>query len=204
MSLRDQLLAKGLVSKKRAKVLDREAKRDRKSKQAHRKKKAQVDAERRAAQAEADRAQQQRVLAARTAARKAQEIVDQQVKIRSLILGNRIPGKGPVPYYHRTEDGRTLHRLSLPPAVAGWLRAGRAAVVVLQHPGQDPEYMVINGGAASELSELAPHLVLAHVTDATGISAPDEAFLIRDWEPSLGPHRVPGSATAATSPQRDA
>ena len=198
MSLRDQLLAKGLVSKKRARSLDREAKRDRKKKQANRQKKKAVEAEAAARAAAAERARVERVKAARIAARKAQEVVDRQARIRSLILGNRIPGRGRVPYFHRGVDGRTLNRLQLPEAVAGWLRAGKAGVVVLDHPGQEPEYVVVNAGAARELLELAPSLVLAFVTNTEGISQPDEAFLERDWEPSLAAHRVRDGSSSST------
>ncbi|MFK7930903.1 MAG: DUF2058 family protein [Myxococcota bacterium] len=198
MSLRDQLLAKGLVSKKRAKSLDRQSKQERKKSQANRKKKKVLDAERNAtlSAAEADRVE--RVRKARLAAKQAQTVLDAQARIRSVILGNRIPGRGRVPYFHRGLDGRTVYKMSLPEPIAGWLRSGRAAVVALQHRGQEPEYVVVNASAARELLQTAPHLVLTFVQETSGISEAEEAFLVVDWEPSLSAHRVAPSASPCT------
>jgi len=191
VSLRDQLLAKGLVSKKRAKHIERELKQQRKKKQSRRKKKKQVEREQQVrAEAEAQREREQRQ-AVRRAAAKAQEELQRSTRIRSLILGNRIRSRGRVPYWHKTLDSAELHRMEVSEGVAWALRAGEAAIVAhIRGLGAEPEYLVVNAGTARELLELAPERVVTFVRDTKGISAPDERFLEADWEISLVPRRA--------------
>ena len=192
MSLRDQLLAKGLVSKKRAKHIDRELKKDRKKKQSRRKKKKQAEREQQAAEEARLEAEKERRSAARRAAAEARELQETITRIRSLILGNRIRSRGRVPYWHRARrDGTELRRLEVHERVAWKLRAGELAIAALPRGlGEEPDYHVINAGAARELLEVAPDTIVTFVTDTAGISAPDERFLEPEWEISLRPHRV--------------
>jgi uncharacterized protein YaiL (DUF2058 family) len=190
VSLRDQLLAKGLVSNKRAKQLDRESKQKRKNDQGHRQKARAVEAAAAAAaQAEQDALRQTRDEARRVATltRKAQEL---QGRARQLALGNQIRSRGPVRYHFRDLDGRTVRFVELHPRVAWKLRAGEAAIVAVRWSDREPDYTVVNAGAARELQDLDPSLICSFVTDTHGISAPDEAFVEPDWPVSLAPHRA--------------
>lgn len=191
MSLRDQLLAKGLVSKKRAKHIDRELKQERKKKQSSRKKKKHLERERQAAIEAERQAELARKQELRRKANEAREAAHLATRVRSLVLGNRIASRGTVPYWHRTVGGRELRRLSISEKVAWKLRAGEAAIAAIEKGiAGDVDYHVISASAARELLELAPERVVTFVRDTTGISQPDEAFLDADWEISLRPHRV--------------
>ena len=157
MSLRDQLLAKGLVSNKRAKNIDRELKQERKNKQSKRKKKKVAAREEQAAEEAAAKALREERQAMRRLAAKAQEELQRSTRIRSLILGNRIRARGRVPYWHKTLDGPELRRMELHERVAWKLRAGEAAIVGYRRsPIAEPEYFVVNAGTARELREVAP------------------------------------------------
>ncbi len=191
MSLRDQLLAKGLVSKKRAKQIDRELKSARKQKQSSRKKKKVLEREARALEDEQRAAVSEQRRRSRQAARAANEEAQRITQIRSLILSNRVSGRGPVPYFHRTVQQGRLAKMQVSPQIAWKLRAGEAAIVALRRGqlGEDVEYFVVHAPAARKLLELSPGHVMTFVQDTTGISGPDERFLEKDWEPSLVPHR---------------
>lgn len=190
MSLRDQLLKKGLVDKKRARNVERELKRERKQKQSQRQKKREVEA----ARAQEEQARQDAVVAvrqqARAAARAARDAVERESRLRHIALSNRIRSRGRVPFHHRATDGRRIHRLEVGERVAWKLRAGEAAIVALRYGEREPEYVVVHAGAAKALQEIDASVVVHLVTDTQGISAPDEAFLEPEWEISLRPRKA--------------
>jgi len=189
MSLRDQLLAKGLVSSKRAKRLDREQREERKKEQGSRHSKRELEAaaaERERAEREAREARRQRDRAEYAEQRARME---RALQIRNTILGNRLRGSGPVPFHHRELDGPRILRMHVSERLAHALRAGDAAIVA-HHDGHEVEYVVVTRRAAEKLSELAPRLVVSWVRDPTGIGDPDHAFADRGWEPSLRARRA--------------
>jgi uncharacterized protein YaiL (DUF2058 family) len=190
MSLRDQLLKKGLVDKKRAQQIDREAKAERRAEQGQRERKRVVEqreAER--ARAEAEAAAHARALA-RKQAELAREDAERPARIRQKILANRIRGRGPVPFHVRAPDGRTLRRIEVHPNVAWKLRAGELGVAALGWPREEWEAVVVNAHAARELRALDPAIVCFLNEDTTGISAPDLAFGEPVAQPDLRARRV--------------
>jgi uncharacterized protein YaiL (DUF2058 family) len=190
VSLKDQLLKAGLVSKKDARRAGQEKRKERKKKQGQRRKKSALRAEEEARQrAAAAKASEERIRARKeqTAVREERELTQ---RIRQIVLGNRMGGRGPVPFHHKGLDGRTLHRLELTEKMGWNLRCGKLAIAALPEPGGAMSYHVVTVRAADKLAELDPTLVVFRVSDTTGISAPEEGFLSREWEPSLTPHRV--------------
>lgn len=173
MSLRDQLIKKGLVDKKRARSLDREAKRERKAKQGQRERKKVVERrEREQREAELQAAAEARALARREAElrREASEL---PARVRQKIRANLIRSRGPVPFHAVGPDGRTVHRLEVNERVAWKLRAGEAAIAALIWEDRPPELVVVSTDAARDLKEIAPESVCFLVTDTSGISASD-------------------------------
>lgn len=190
LSLRDQLLKAGLVSKKDVDKANRDKKAERKRKQGHRKRKGQARAEAEAARQAALEAELLAKAEARKERDEAREVHERVHRIRQIILGNRMGAKGPLPFHVHSLDGRHLHRLQLPERVAFGLRCGELAVAALQDD-DEARYYVIPRRAADKLADLAPEHLVFRVTDTHGISAPEEQFLQREWEPSLRPHKVP-------------
>ncbi len=190
MSLRDQLVAKGLVSKKRARKVEREIKQERKQAAAHRPKKRDLEREaeaRQAAEAEAADAARRAAHEARQAAREARE---RALQVQNLLKGNRLAlGRGHRFWFRRPASPR-VSEVQLSSGLAHQLRAGEAALALLVHPTGDEEVVAIPKSAAKRLQQLAPHQIAFFVQDTTGISAPDLALHQRDWEAELGPRRA--------------
>jgi len=171
MSLRDQLLKKGLVDKKRAQQLDRQAKAERKQQQGQRERKSVLRAREQAErEAELQQTAQARALA-RKQAELAREQAERPARVRQKILANRIRGRGPVPFHVRGPDGRTVHRVEVHPRIAWKLRAGEAAVAALGE-----ELVIINAQAARDLLEIDPSVVCFLNAEPSGISAPELAL----------------------------
>lgn len=194
MSLRDQLVAKGLASKKDAQRVERGLKEDRKQKQGARERRsveeARADAEREAA----FKAEVEARALARKEAERARDAAEHELRVRRMILDTRVRGKGKQAYWHRRLDSPVLARASVSPRVASMLRQGEVAIVAVppRFTGEAPEYVLVPARTARRLLELEPRLVMAFTEDPRGISAPEEAFLEPDWEISLRPHRVGG------------
>jgi hypothetical protein len=188
MSLRDQLLAKGLASKKDARQVNRDLKKKRKKNQSQREKKHLVTAK--AADQKVEEETHARHV--KQVARKARETessqVEQEIRVRQLIAGNRIAHVGRTVFHFKKMGGRRLGRLEVSEGVAWMLRCGEAAIAG-QVETQREVYTVISSKAAHRLLEIAPHQVVFFTTDNQGISNADEAFLKRTWETTLGPHR---------------
>ncbi len=192
MSLRDQLLAKGLVTKKKAQQADRALKSERKRKQADKKKKRVLAAEaasaESAATAERERALRQR----RVEHQIAREADERTLRVRNLISGNRVqPGRGHR-FWHRDAKGTHLLAMSVSTGVARELRSGAMGIAALDL-GTRIDYVVVRGTAARTLWELAPAVVVFWFADTAGVSDPDNAFLPELPEPDLRARR----ATAA-------
>jgi len=187
MSLRDQLLKSGLVNKKAARRLDREQKQARKSKQGSKQRKNKIRREREAAEAAKREADSAARLAQRREREQVRDRYEAALRVRNLILGNRVKNRGSHPFYIRDRDG-LIHRMDLHPKVATELSNGRLGVARLDH-GTRVEFVLIGSNAAERLAELDPS-VLVHWTPGPHPPDPSERLLQRDWEPSLVPHRV--------------
>lgn len=187
MSLRDQLLAKGLVSKKQASKVNRELKKKRKQKQSKRDKRRDVEALESKQQAEARDAKQAERVEARQQREAARDVHEQRVRALQIVEGNQIRHQGRTHFHFKRVCGRRIGRLEVSEKVAWMLRCGEAAIAV---PDVDTEsYVVITGKAASKLKSVSPQNVVFFTENTKGISEPDEAFLVRRWDMSLKPHR---------------
>jgi uncharacterized protein YaiL (DUF2058 family) len=189
VSLRDQLLAKGLASKKDAQRVGRELKDVRRKDEGARKSLGELEAEERAARAaEAERARAE--LAERRRRAEAERMAEELPRrARDLVAGNRVrPGRGQT-FFHRGPDGKHVGRVEVSSGTAYRLRCGELALAWLDR-GTFSEVVVIPRAAADQLLELAPELVLFLVTDTAGISDRAEAFAERTWEPDLRARRV--------------
>lgn len=185
-SLRDQLLQKGLVSKKRARAVDRQQQRARKDQQGQKRKKRAIDEERRAEEKATRETAAERRQAARAAASQVRDAYEAALRVRNLILGHRLDNRGPHPFFHKGRAGRLVFRMSVHLRVAEELRRGNLAIALLDHGNRD-EYVLIGRIAAEKLHELAPDVLMHWVRQPS--KDPSEALLERDWEPCLGPHR---------------
>ena len=189
MSLRDQLLAKGVVSKKRARQLDREAKKDRKADQGSRDKQRALEREARARAQAAAEAERARRLAERKEREALREAAERDLQIRNLIAGNRLrPGRGQR-FWHRSADGTRLVETQVSSGMAFQLRCGEVALAVLHH-GTFTEIVPIPARAADKLFALAPDRIVFWVRDPTGLSDPALGFHQPDPDPSLRARRA--------------
>lgn len=192
MSLRDQLVAKGLATKKQARRASQEARQARKKAKAQAARKGQREAEEAAAaQAELDarEAARQRARAAAEAHREAHE---RRHRVRQIVARHRLGGRGPVPFHHRVGDTARVAVMHLPVGIVRDLRAGRAAVVAAPDAHREGawEHHVVPRPVAERLAEIAPEILVHWVRDTEGLDDPAEGLLDRAWEPSLRPHRV--------------
>jgi uncharacterized protein YaiL (DUF2058 family) len=188
VSLRDQLLAKGLASKRDAQRVERELKQQRREAQGARRSKAEVEAEARAAAAAEAEAKAEALRAQRREAEARREAVERELRARNLIDAHRSRRGGGQAWWFRRPDG-AVERTEVSSGVAQQLRCGEAALV--RHTlASGSDVVVVPREAAVRLLEIAPERVLCFVRDTAGISDPSERFLLRDWEPSLRPRRA--------------
>ncbi len=191
MSLRDALLAKGLVKKQDVQRVERELKQERGKAQAHRRPQAEIEAEERAKRKAEEQAELQRKAEERRQREAAKEAVELALRVRQIIRTNRLRSRGPFRYFHRTLDPKVLGRLEISERIAWKLRCGECAVAADIDPlNEKVEYVVISADAATRLSELRPAIVVHWVRDVRGIEDPSERLWKPEWEISLVPHRV--------------
>ncbi|MEM6930987.1 MAG: DUF2058 family protein [Myxococcota bacterium] len=187
-SLRDQLLKKGLVDKKRKRRIDRELRDARKQDQGARKTKREREAEAAAAARAEAEADQRARSEERDRQRAKADALQRRLRARNLVLGNRIdPGRGQRFFYPKP-DGH-IGELDVSSGVAFQLRCGELALAVLEDRALDHVF-VVKRKAATALRDIAPQCVRFFVADAQGLSAPDLAFHQRDWPVELGPHKA--------------
>lgn len=189
MSLRDQLVAKGLATRKQARRADQEQRARRKQEQSKRRKKRELEAEERAKAASEREARLKARKQQRAEYEEQRAQMERALQIRNTILGNQLHSRGPVPFHHRSVDGRTLHRMHVSSGLAHALRAGDAAIVA-HAAGRELEYVAVGRRAAEKLDQLAPDLVVFWNRNPQGLGAPDLGFLERTWEPSLRARRA--------------
>lgn len=196
MSLRDALLAKGLVSKKRAQEVDRELKAERKAQQGSRKRKHAAEVEQAAAAkaaAEAERAERSAQRQASTEARDRHEL---RYRVRQLVVDNALGGRGPIPFHHRVGTTPRVGTVYVSEAMGRELRAGRAAIAGYVDDGGAWVHKVITTRGAEKLEAIAPEAVAHWVRDGGHLHDPAEALLRRDWEPDLRARRVRSTEAA--------
>ena len=143
-SLRDQLLQKGIATKKQAQRVNRELKDERKVEQAQRKSKSELKAEEAALRA----AEEAELVARRKAERDEREAqkdaLERDLRIRNVVSGNRLrPGRGQL-FWHRSFTGPELLRVEVSTGMAYELRSGQAGIAVLRRTWEpsEVEYVV--------------------------------------------------------------
>ena len=188
-SLRDQLVAKGLVSKKNARKASQELRSERKKRQGTKPKARDL---RREAQEQLQAEQQAkagRLAAARRLSESARLELERRLRVRTIILGNSIRSRGPIRYFFKRRDGRRLDFVDVSELVAWKLRCGEAALA--ETPAEDgATVQIISRAGAQRLLEIEEgSYLLAYTTDTQGISDPSEDFLRPEWDISLTPHR---------------
>lgn len=189
MSLRDQLLQKGLASKKDVRRVEQDLERERRALEGNQRRKSLIEAE----QAEKVAREAAAATAARRAARTAYEAAREQseraLQIRNLVASNAVRIGGPVRFFHRLPGSGRIGAVQIGLPLANQLRSGELAIAALPD-ASGFEVRVVRRAAAERLAELAPHLVVFWNRDPTGILAPDQQLLERTWESALGPHRA--------------
>jgi uncharacterized protein YaiL (DUF2058 family) len=187
LSLRDQLLAKGLVSKKQAAKAKRDLKRSRKNSQGHQKKKRVVaEEEKEAARHESAVKEAARLVAAQ-ARKRAEAEMQRAIALRKIVLGQRIGVRGPLRFHHRPLLGTAVVRQQVSEAAARALRAGAMGIVAMR--GREVEYFVLARAAVQEVLKLAPALVVFFQPDGDGADDTEFAFTERTWDADLRARR---------------
>jgi uncharacterized protein YaiL (DUF2058 family) len=190
MSLKDQLLKAGLVSKKDVTRVNIEEEKARKQAQGNQERKRKLEAEAAAKLAAETAAKIEEKRLARKAAELEREAVEAVLRVRQIATSNKLGSKGPIKYHFRGKDGvvRTLN-------VAEWmgegLRRGEGAVVAIPNAEKVPPnsiwpadpwlYLVVRAEVARRLQEIDPEAVVWFVTSTLGLSDPSERIAeIRD------------------------
>lgn len=160
MSLRDQLLKAGVVSRKQKQAAERELKRKRKLEQAARASKREIEQAARQ-QAERERlAALEAVAERRRASHAAREAAARALRVNQIIEHHALRSSaGPQPFWHCTPGGVVLNRLDLPRKLAEQLRLGRLAVVYSESLGE-LTFRVITREVAQRLGDILPERVL--------------------------------------------
>lgn len=188
MSLRDQLLSKGLVKKADVRRAEQEAKRERKAEQGAKARKRILEQERKAAEQAEEQARQAQRLEDRKRAESQRDRHERALQVRNLILGHRMNNRGEQPFWYRGPDGRTVFRLKVHPRIAAELAAGNLAIARLDQGNRD-EHVLIGKVGAEKLEAIGATEVLLHWAKDLPRDEAD-GLLQRDWEPSIRPHRV--------------
>jgi len=194
MSLRDQLVAKGLVSNKRKRDVERQLKKDRKRKQGNKRKQREVQAEAQARQAAEDAARRDAAAQAKAVSAAEREAHEHTHRVRQIVLGNRLGGRGRVRFFHRVGDTGRIRRMELKEPMVRDLRMGRSAIVGFFDDAGEPVAHVVPRKAAEKLVDVEPAAIWHWVRDGGALQDPAEAPLRVDWEPSVRPHRVASEA----------
>lgn len=204
MSLRDQLVAKGLATKKQARRARQQARKAKRKKgnrkqreaEAAAKARAEAEAERaaRRAQAEADRA-------AHAAEREAHE---RRHRVRQIVQTRRMGGRGPIPFFVAQPGTGRIHRLMLREDTARDLRSGRAAIAAWRAEDDTEVPAVVPAETAERLQGIDAGSVWHHVHGTDHLGRPEEALARPPETVSLRPHRVGIPAEAAAWRARQA
>lgn len=189
MSLRDQLVAKGLASKKDKRKADQTLRLKRRKNQGSKRKKRQLEAQQAAERLAAEEALLERRAAALRDIAQARSHLERKQRVFAIIRANEIRSRGRIRFHHPDLEGRFIKVMELSYSVAISLRRGHAAIVGFDHGGQ-ADYRVVSAGAATDLRELAPEAVVFQVRDTTGLPNPSEEFWSPEQAIDLRPHRA--------------
>jgi uncharacterized protein YaiL (DUF2058 family) len=182
MSLRDQLLQAGVVTRKQKQAAERDLKRKRKHKQSRRPSKKDLQREERQEAEQRRQAAIEEKLARRSESQAEQAASARRLRANQIVEHHALLSRpGPQRFWHPTPGGVVLHRLDLPRKLAEQLRAGRLAVVYAQHFGE-PTYRVVAQEVAVRLRSILPERVL--FLNETPPDPEDPAE--RLWEPLEG------------------
>jgi uncharacterized protein YaiL (DUF2058 family) len=172
MSLRDQLLQAGVVTRKQKQAAERDLKRKRKHKQSRRPSKKDLQREERQEAEQRRQAAIEEKLARRSESQAEQAASARRLRANQIVEHHALLSR---------PGGVVLHRLDLPRKLAEQLRAGRLAVVYAQHFGE-PTYRVVAQEVAVRLRSILPERVL--FLNETPPDPEDPAE--RLWEPLEG------------------
>jgi uncharacterized protein len=191
VSLRDQLLKAGVVSKKDVRRAEQDLKTERRQTQGHKRPLSEVRKEEEAKRAEAEEAARREKLEERARREAAKAEREHLWRVRQIVDKNAIRSRGKIRYHFRKADGH-IGRIEVSDAVAWKLRCGEAAIALRPRAfeGEEERLLVVSAAAARRLAEVAPQNLVHHVNDTSALSAREEAFLVPDWEISLRPHRI--------------
>jgi uncharacterized protein YaiL (DUF2058 family) len=160
MSLRDQLMKAGVVSRKQKQAAERELKRKRKQQQAQRASKRDLERQEREELERKHAEAIQAKLAQRRESRASQEAGARRLRANQIVEHHALrAAPGPQRFWHHTPGGVLLNRLDLPRKLATELRLGRLAVVWSESFGE-PSYRVVTRDVALRLRSILPERVL--------------------------------------------
>jgi uncharacterized protein YaiL (DUF2058 family) len=189
MSLRDQLLAKGIVSKKDVRRVDQQQRQERRDQQGSKARKSELEAAAREAAAAAEAEATRVKLEQKKAREAAREAVERANQLRQIVVANAIRSRGKFRFFHRKLDGVHIGRMEVSERVARSLRVGELGIAAIDD-GEDAEYVVISARAARRLRELAPERVVHLVEDLRGLGDGGEGLFEADWEIGLVARRA--------------
>ena len=106
--------------------------------------------------------------------------------MRQILAHHRLNTKGRVAYYHTSSKKGVVCRLWVNEATAFRLRNGGLAIVADR---ERDGYAIVSAEIAQRLNSIADGLVVWHVQDTQGLSAPDLAVCAHDGEVRLRAHR---------------
>jgi uncharacterized protein YaiL (DUF2058 family) len=196
MSLRDQLLKAGAISKKDADRVNRELKEERKKAQGARRSSADEEAEAKAKAAKEAEARLAQQRADREEDARRRERHEHRFRVRQIVLANRMAGRGPVPFHFRQplapgEVGPVrVGCMWLRESVARDLRNGGAAIVAIPDDAGRPVVHLVTRRAVAKLAEIEPAALVHHAADASHLGDPAESLMQRAWQTTGSPHRV--------------
>lgn len=193
-SLRDQLLAAGLVSARDRQRVERELKEERRQRQGRCEARASVEARQEATRCAREEEERRLRLAERQARRSAEEAAARDLQVTHLLCHHALRSTGgPQRFWHRTVDGTHCHRLDLSERTAFDVRAGRAGIGALPLHG-DVDYVVVAREIVQRVRAALPGRIVFWNETAPPEDDPSE----RLWEPDEvrarpGPTRGPGA-----------
>lgn len=178
-SLRDQLVKAKLASRADLRRVNHEKAAERRQQQGHREARATLESreeeQRRAAEVETlrRRAEERCLRQAEDEARARQQQAD------AILRHHRIDSRpGPQRFWHRTLDGRFLHRLDLPERMAMELRSGHLAVGAIPNLA-DTDYVLVPAAIAGRVHTICPDRIV-HWNQVPPDPA-DPAEQLLDW-----------------------
>ncbi len=186
MSLRDQLLKAGLVSKKDARRAEQERRRQEQKRRGRQEKKKVREAREAARRAAEERERVEALARARREHARVARLHERALRIRQLIRAHELKAGGPVRYFHRGVGG-AIHAMQVSAGTARLLARGRVAVVALDL-GTRIRYALVPDRVAAQLAELSDKVVVHWVRD--GGEGEEEAAPARDWAPDLRARRA--------------